>query len=251
MSKSYLDEAEEQRGAIPACTGARLRIKEVEKTKTKEKGLRMYVPSFVVVEPKQLKGMELRDWLVVGTEADPLAKRPETWKRSEGGPGRLKRLLARSGTPLSEDDEEWMEAAVDNEVIAPIIDNGPDADGPRNKVGLFFRESDEDCPVIGIDEDEGKKGKGSGKKQKGAAAAAKRLRSRGDDDEDEDEDEEDTGSKGKGKQADKPKDDDDEDDEPKAKKGKKASKSDDDEDDDEKPAKGKKKKPADDDDDDE
>jgi hypothetical protein len=194
MGKSYFGETEEQRGAVPNLTGGLLAIKEIERTKvaketSKLKGARMYVVTFSVVEPKSCKGLEVRDWIIVGTVDDLPAKRPETWNRSEGGPGRLKRLLTRSGTPLSDDDEEWMDAAEGREVVAPVIDNGPDFEGPRNKVGLYYRPSDDDCPEIGIADDQAPRGGKAKAGAKGAAAGARKLRGVAKKVEDEDDDE--------------------------------------------------------------
>lgn len=229
MGKSHFKETEEQRGSLPAMTGALLEITEIERAKTKEKGLRMYVVQLSVVEPKEFAGSTITDWIVVGTEADPLAKQPATWARSEKGPGRLKRLLTRSGTPLSDDDEEWMEAATGNQVVAPITARQDDSGETRNRPGLYFRPSDEDCPEIGeASEDEKKGGKGGKSSAKGAAAASKKARGRHADDENEDEDEK--PSKG-GKSKDS--DDEDEDEKPSKSKDKGSKKSkDDDEDED-------------------
>lgn len=159
MGKSYFEETEEQEGNIPALTGALLEIGSIERKKTSDQsqtpGCRMYEIQFKVVEPKEFSGMFVRDWITVGTAEDPTAKEKSTWKNGrEKGPGRLTRLLTRSGTPLLEDDEEWMEQAVGNTVVAPITVR---TDGDGNRVGrLFYRPTDDDCPVIG--RAEGKKG---------------------------------------------------------------------------------------------
>lgn len=228
MGKSYFEESEEAKGGLTkSLTGALVEIVSFERTKTGENsktpGTRMYVEEVKIVEPKRYKDLTVRDWIVVGTAEDPLAKRPETWGRSEAGPGRLKRVLNRSGTPLSDDDEEWMEAAEGKQYVTPITVRADDSGQPRARLGLAYRPSDEDCPEIGeASGEEVKPGKPA--KAKGATAAAKKLR----------------GSK--------PAKEDDEDEKP-AKKGKPAD--DDDSDDDEKPSKSSKKSKADDDDDDE
>lgn len=248
MGKSFFDNTEEQRGSLPAMTGALLKIKGIERSKTGENaktpGCRMYVLELEVVEPAEFAGTTVRDWITVGTAEDPLAKRPETWARSEGGPGRLKRLLTRSGTPLSDDDEEWMEAAEDREVVAPISARAGDDGQMRNRVGMFFRASDEDCPDIGLAEEGAGTAKGATKnKPRGAAAAAKSARGKtgAKGKESEDEDEEEAEEKPKAGKKGKPADDDDadEDEEEKPKKGKKTE-----------PKKGKGKKDEDDDEDD-
>jgi len=264
MPKSYFDETEEAQGGITTpLTGALVKIIGIERTKTREKGLRMYVEEVEIKQPKQYKGIRIKDWIVVGSEDDPLAKRPETWRRSEGGPGRLKRLITRAGAPLSDDDEEWMEAVEEREYVTPVHIRMDDDGEPRARLGLAFRPSDEDCPEIGEADEDDKPSKGKAKGKKGATAAGKKLRDRkkGDDDEDEDEkDDEDEDEKPKkGKKGKDEDDEDDEDEKKSSKSSKKSSKKDDDDDDDddedEKPksskAKSKSKKKDEDDDEDE
>jgi len=193
VGKSFFEETEEQSGSIKALTGALLEITSIERSKTKEKGLRMYVMDYKIVEPKKYAGFMLRDWIVVGTETDPLAKEKGTWTEgSEKGPGKLKRVLLRSGTPLSEDDEEWMEAAAGNQFIASVSAKLDDEDNIRNRPGKAYRPSDEDAPEIGEAEEKGArkpKGKVTSLKKKAAVTdeeetptPAKRT---GTDDEDE------------------------------------------------------------------
>lgn len=154
MSQSFFDETEESRGFIPSLTGAKLRIEEIERTKTGENaatpGCRMYVVTFSVVEPTKFKGLQVRKWFVIGTADDKKGEKAETWAAgAEKGPGQLKRLLVRADVPLSKDDEEWMEAAEGKIVVASVIDKGEEASGPRNALGKFYRETDSDCPEIG------------------------------------------------------------------------------------------------------
>lgn len=170
MARTPLAATEEQRGSVPPCTGARLKCVEIERTKTREKQHRMYVIILSIVEPKALKGMQIRDFCVIGTEDDPLAKKPETWQRSEGGPGRIKRFLIRSGTGIADDDDTWMEAAVGNEVVAPITERMDPNGQMRTNVGLYYRVGEDDAPEIGIAEAGAPKGKGAA----GAAKAARR-----------------------------------------------------------------------------
>lgn len=235
--KTHIGDAPDQRGSLVACTGAKWKIIGLEVTKSKAKdgkvAKKMYVLEVEGVEPKEIKGAHVRDWIVVGTEDDPKAKEKATWQRSEAGPGRIARLFTKAGVDAPADDEEWDGVLSDCEIIAPLTASEDDEGQVRNRLGLFFAESDDDCPEIGVAEEGGGKGK---KKGKGAAAANKKARKGkgAEDDEDEDEDEE------------------DEEDEPKSKKkGKKSSKKDDDEDEeeeeeeedeDEKPKKGKKGK---------
>lgn len=245
LVKTSFKKTKEQRGSVPSCTGALLEVVEVQKGVTGENsqtpGCRRYVPIFKVVEPKEIKGMQVRDnRIIIGTPEDPKAKNEETWQRQEGGPGRLVRLLTRAEVdPGSDpddpwsDDEEWMEAAVGCQVVAPLRAD-PTGQFPTS-VGLYFRPSDEDCPEIGLapDDEDG----GRGKKGKGAAAAGKALRRKASDDEDEDKPAAKAGRKASTE-------DDDEDAEPK--KGKTAKGKKDEEEDEPKRKKAAKRKPADD-----
>ena len=183
MGKSFFEDTEEQKGSLPALTGALLTIKSIERTKTgensKNPGCRMYVVEAGIVEPKKYSGMTLRDWIVVGTADDPLAKEKETWTNgSEKGPGRLKRLLVRSGTALSEDDEEWMEAAEGQQFVASISAKADDEGYIRNRMGKAFRPTDEDAPEIGEAAEKGSK------KPKGKVTPLKKAKAITDEDED-------------------------------------------------------------------
>jgi hypothetical protein len=219
---SFLKDTKPAQGSMPPCV-ARLKIVEIEKQKTKEKGYRMYMALFAVLEPKELKGSQIREWFVIGTEDDPLAKKEETWDRQEGGPGRLKRLFLKAEVQEDPDDtgsniEGTCDNAVDCEVIASILAKKTSDDGPQ-KIGSFFNENDDDCPEIGIVEDDGK-----GERGKGAAAAGKKARGKAkDEEEDEEEEEEKPGKKGKKKDE----EEEEEEEEPKPKSRKKGKKPDD------------------------
>jgi hypothetical protein len=178
VGKSFFEDTEEQSGSIKALTGALLEITSIERSKTKEKGLRMYVMDYKIVEPKKYAGFTLRDWIVVGTDTDPLAKEKATWTEgSEKGPGKLKRVLTRSGTPLSEDDEEWMEAAAGNQFVASVSAKADDEGNIRNRVGKAYRPSDEDAPEIGEAEEKG------ARKPKGKVTPLKKTTKVSDEDE--------------------------------------------------------------------
>ena len=178
MGKTFLKSAPSQKGVVPACTGALLKVKEMERLKTKpkegKKQKRMYHATLEIVEPKSLKGMTMHDYCVIGTEDDPLAKERETWERSEGGPGRLARLFEKANVEIDdEDDQVWMDAIVENgdNVVAPITVR-PDRESgePRANLGLYYAPDDDDCPEIGLADDDEKKGAGK-KEKKGRRAA--------------------------------------------------------------------------------
>jgi len=104
-----------------------------------------YVVQLQIKMPKSAAGMTVFDRIRVGTPEDPDAKKKATWEVSEGGPARLNRLLKRSGTTITDEDEEWIADAIGRTVVAPIVKRGE-----YTNVGLYYRESDKDCPVIGL-----------------------------------------------------------------------------------------------------
>jgi hypothetical protein len=222
VGKSFLKETPQAVGVIPACTGALCTIKELEKTKTKikegKKAKKMFVATLEVQKPKGIKGMTLREYYVIGTEDDPMAKNEETWARSEAGPGRLARLLNKANVEIDdEDDQLWCDAATSGDPIVVPIVHRPDTDGtPRAQIGLAFAPDDEDCPEVGFADEATSKGSGG----KGAAAASKSARGRRAVEEDGDE----APKKDKAAAAD------DDDDAPKRGKGKKKAAADEDDD---------------------
>ena len=250
--RTHLNKAKEETGKCPPCTGIKIKLKRITRGNiqagksdwSKENaGCAFYRVNGIVLEPKQAKGTMVSDRIVVGNPDDPEAKKKETWEVSEGGPARLVRLLKRAGAALTDDDEEWIADALDREVVAGPVTHS--ATGDFVNLGLYYRESDKDCPVIGLAEE---KGAGGRKKRKPVEEEEEEEET-----EDEEDEEEDGGKKKPlGKKASK-KDEEEEEDE------------DDDEDDEEDeededepaPKRGKagkpkgKKKPADDEDEDE
>src|SRR6516164_4759802 len=185
MGQSHLGKTKESVGVIPAM-GVKLKIDTLERQFSKTKKL-MYALRAEVMEPEDYEGLVLMEWFVIGTDQDPKASKEKTWKNAEGGPGRLKRLLVRSGTPLSDDDEEWCEAAEGQEVCAHVVVEKDRQSGePRNRInGRYFRETDKDFVGVGeslaADAVEEQKGKGANSKSPHKAA------SKIDEDEDEEE----------------------------------------------------------------
>jgi hypothetical protein len=253
MARSFLGKTKEAVGVMPAM-GMKVAVEEIERTETGENsatpGALMYVGTLRVLEPEQFKGATLRDWFLIGTKDDKRAKREETWRRSEGGPGRLVRMLKRAGVATSDDDEEWMEGAQGAEVCITVLKQRDRETGEwRNRVGLYFREEDEDFVGVGetleADEDGPRRGRGAPRtaaKAAGKGPVSARGRAKAEEDEDEEEE------KPKASKAKKPApDDDDEEDEgdedeeapPRARAAAKVKSS------------GKAKRPSDDDDDDE
>jgi hypothetical protein len=199
MAKTFLGKTKEAVGTLPAM-GMKAVIEEIEKGETGENaatpGALMYSAVLRVTEPERFKGATLRDWFPIGTKDDKKAKREETWKRSEGGPGRLVRMLRRAGVAITDDDDEWMEASEGAEVCITVTKRRDENGELRNRVGLYFREEDSDFVGIGEEleaEDEtgrgrrGARGARAGKGNAKAAAASPRVRTRPVDAEDEEE----------------------------------------------------------------
>ena len=218
--------------------GVKCEIEEIERTETGENsqtpGMLMYQATFRVTEPEQYVGSSLRDWFVIGTKDDKRAKRAETWERAEGGPGRLARLLKRAGVPNADDDEEWMDAAAGQSICMHLSKRTDENGEPRNRVGMYFRESDPDFIGIGeeLERDGAGRGRGGRKAKPEGDGKARKAKAKDDDEGDEEE-----APKRKGKAAasdEEEEPEDDEDEAPKKARGRKAKAArDDDGDDDE------------------
>ena len=200
MARSFLGKTKEAVGVMPAM-GMKVQIEEIERGETGENatnpGALMYTAIFRVIEPEQFKGATLREWFTIGTKDDRRGKREETWHRSEGGPGRLVRMLKRAGVAITDDDEEWMEAAEGSEVCLTVTKQRDRDTGEwRNRVGMYFREEDHDFVGVGelteADESEQRR-PGSARKVRPVAKAAANPRAKAKQaEEDEEEDEEQT-----------------------------------------------------------
>lgn len=167
MAKTFVNKAKEQQGHIPKSV-CKMKLVAFEIGKTPETWqtpkVKMYTLNWQVVKPAEIAGMRARESVVVGTEDDPRAKAEETWNVSTGGPARIMRLLNRSGADYGDDDEEWADqlgVGTKNAIELVIPVNVKETDrGTFNNLGLYFRETDDDCPPIGIVEgDGGKKGR--------------------------------------------------------------------------------------------
>jgi hypothetical protein len=150
--KTFLSKAKEAQDVMPAM-GVKVEIEEIERSETSDRsqtpGCLQYEARLRVVEPPEYAGMQLRDWFMVGTREDKRARKPETWERAMGGVGRLMRMMKRSGVPITDDDEEWMEAAV-GQVVCVHIGKRADENGvERNRIQHYFRESDPDFVGVG------------------------------------------------------------------------------------------------------
>lgn len=148
--KTHASEAKEETGKPPDCTGAKLEITKAERLNVKKQdseffGCAQYVITHKILEPTSCAGLRVTDRIRVGTPEDKEAQKKTTWQVSEGGPARWRRLLARAGSPVVGDDEEQLNDLIGRTVIAPIQNSGD-----FTNVKLYYRESDKDCPVIGL-----------------------------------------------------------------------------------------------------
>jgi len=229
--------------------GVELEIEEIERRETGENaktpGCRAYNASYRIVAPEAYKDRRVFEFFTIGTKDDPKAKRDETWDRPEQGPGRLIRMLEKAGVPITDDDEDWMEAAQGHKVYAHLTLRPDNRTGSmRNEIGLYFEDGDED--FVGVGEELEARPSGGKKKARGGATKEReeetrrsaRGKRREDDDEadekdDDDvpEDEDDDEPKGKKKNGKGKRDDDDEeDDAPKRKRAARGRQDDDDDD---------------------
>ena len=178
MAKSYLKDTLEETGLLPPATGVKFKIGKVTSPEAKEgawnEGRLNYVIPLTVLEPKTMRNMRTTDRITVGTEDDPQALKKETWLERAGQ--RIKRLLVRTGVPIAKEDEEWMAGLEGCEVICGPVTQQTNERGTFNKLGLYYREEDSDCPTIGLTA-----GKPTGG---GAAAAGKRGQATLDDEDD-------------------------------------------------------------------
>src|SRR5262245_8962233 len=148
MAKSYLGGTEEYSGPVPA-GGYKCVIESIEKGKTgpnsQVPGLMRYEVRLRITEPKKYGGSAVMDWFTIGTEDDPRAREPETWRNGGLGVKKLARLLKRAGVAAKDgDDEEWMDAAAGQEVCAHIRRETDETGQYRNRVnGDYFKESDD------------------------------------------------------------------------------------------------------------
>jgi hypothetical protein len=174
MAKVFLMKTKEAVGVLPAM-GLKVVIEEIEKGETGENaatpGALMYSAILRVTEPERFKGATLRDWFPIGTKDDKKAKREETWKRSEGGPGRLVRMLRRAGVAITDDDDEWMEASEGAEVCITVTKRRDENGELRNRVGMYFREEDPDFVGIGEETEAEEDAAGRGGRGRGGRAA--------------------------------------------------------------------------------
>ena len=166
-----------------------LRVKSIEETTTKEKPGKkaklMYVAQLCIEEPKPYKGLVLFDRFTVGTEDDPQANDPETWKASIGAK-RMKQLFKALQIDLGDDMDDTIENAESQRCLAGVkLDPAHDDVatgkhyGESNSIGTYYAIG---APGITV---------GGGKKTQSKPAAPAKPKApplEDDDDEDEEDD---------------------------------------------------------------
>lgn len=105
-------------------------------------GCKMYKTQLRVSAPQQYEGMMLFDNFVVGTAEDPSAEDPATWTAARAmGARRVNEFLGAIGVE-NDDDEEWADAAQEQQGSALVIVETPDSgkykDVPQNRVRGYY-----------------------------------------------------------------------------------------------------------------
>lgn len=179
----------EAKGAMPAM-GARLEIEEIERRETGESsqtpGCLAYSGRFRVLEPPEYKGRVVGEFFTIGTKEDKRGRQEQTWNRPEQGPGRLLKLLRVAGVPNSDDDEEWMEAAVGAKFLATVTTEIDRRDGSkRNRIGMYYEDGDKE--FVGVGEElaapGAANGRGGPRSARGRQEAPREAKAADDDDE--------------------------------------------------------------------
>lgn len=120
------------------------RVERLEDVLTQETQKLMFKLTMTIVAPAEYAGLRLYDNFVIGSESDPTAADPETWKSVTGK--RFHRFVKRSGVPYSESEstDAFFSRAVGAELIVATvlkIDNGSNpkyAGKSRTNVANYF-----------------------------------------------------------------------------------------------------------------
>ena len=122
-------------------------IESMAEELSQSSGKLMYSTAFKIMEPTAHAGLNLFERFVIGSDEDPEAEDPETWKKSVGA-RRLKRCLKAAQIPLDQNMDQVMALAIDQVVILMVQEyKEPDVDRagnpseyagqPRNKINAF------------------------------------------------------------------------------------------------------------------
>jgi len=148
-----------------------------ERTKgggTLDAGCLMYGASYTIErsDPAGFEGRVLFDRFAVGTNDDPNADEPESWKKP-GGPQRLKRMLTSSDVTLHDDMEDVKAEAVEKRLLLSVTIRTTERGTELNDVKEYYELGTRDVGTLGNGRGNGKTAtkpkKATGGKKKTAA----------------------------------------------------------------------------------
>lgn len=97
--------------------------------------------TFEAIEPEAFAGMTFREYFTIGSDEDPEAEDPETWKRTAGS-RKLTRILKKANAELADDLEETCAAAPGAEFMATVEveeqQEGEYAGRKNNRIGTVY-----------------------------------------------------------------------------------------------------------------
>lgn len=132
-----------------------LQIAQVEETETAggpeaalPAGCLMYRAQYHISEPDPYVGYPQYDYFVIGTEQDPEAQDPETWKQSIGA-RQLKRMFKAAQVPMSEDIDDMCATAAGQQLVAVIGQQITKRGTPMNQINGYYALGERE---IGVDQ---------------------------------------------------------------------------------------------------
>lgn len=134
-------------------------------------GKLMYAGAFRTVDGPGPNGTPLYENYVVGSDDDPQAEDPETWKKSVGAQ-LLKACLSKAQVPIYDDLDESLLAAKGQQFIAIVVKETEEKEGPykgrvRNRIRGYYTIGEKvPGPIAG-----GGRGPAAAARQAAAAAA--------------------------------------------------------------------------------
>ncbi len=118
-----------------------LAIRALEPYNKEENNKLIVKATFEAVEPSEYAGMTFREYLVIGSDEDPEAEDPETWKRTSGS-RKLARILRKANVDFSDDLEDTCEVAQNAEFAALVEveeqQEGAYAGRKNNRIGQIY-----------------------------------------------------------------------------------------------------------------
>lgn len=202
-----------------------VKCESITAKKTKEANKLMYDPVYRIIAPKGFKGLPVFDHYVIGSDEDPAAKDPDTWKGAIGARN-MKRAFKKMGLDVggTRDIDELINEAEGQELLLLVSietqKKGQYKGRKQNRIDSYYaigehevgiEEPDEDDDEGDDDEDEAPSPKKRALKKKSAPADDDDEPE--DDDEEEEEEEEEPAPKKKAKAKKAPVEDDEDDEE--------------------------------------